>query len=101
MNAGPVLNAVCSVFPVTIEELVGPRRRRNEADARKCAAWLLYGQGMSNAQVAATLGGRNPSSVIYLRRQHQILMGNDANYERMATTAMTRLLTPPFTIENA
>jgi len=44
--------AVSRVFPVTIEDITSKRRRRNEADARKCAAWFMHHHmRMSNSQI--------------------------------------------------
>ena len=84
MTPSQIINAVCQVFPVTPEDITGPRRRRNEAEARHCAAHFMWDLRMSNAEVGRHLGGRDHTAIIGSRQRFNDLYATDKKYRAMA-----------------
>lgn len=96
MTHETILDAVASIFPATRDAITGPRRRRNECDARHCAAYILYNYlRYSNKQVGDVLGGREQSTVTLARQAFLNAYQTDKSYRGMANRAMELLgITP-------
>jgi chromosomal replication initiation ATPase DnaA len=75
--------AVSRVFPVTPEDITGNRRRRNEADARKCAAWIMHHHmRMSNSQIDHAFG-RARGAGLHGRKAAEALIATDKSFSAM------------------
>jgi len=80
-----IFTAIESVFPVTRADIIGLRRRRNEADARKVACYIIYTyMRYSNAQIAALLGNRSSGSVKDCRDGYLNMHKTDKQFRAMA-----------------
>ena len=93
-----ILDAVAAVFPATRDAITGPRRRRNECDARHCAAYILYKYlRYSNRQVGEILGGRDHTTVAISRQAFLNVYQTDRQYRYMANRVLDRLGLIPLT----
>jgi chromosomal replication initiation ATPase DnaA len=80
MTTTTILNAIASVFPVTPADITGPRRRRNEAEARHLAVWLYRtALRMSNWQIGAAFN-RLGCTAVYSRRAFERYYATDRHY---------------------
>jgi chromosomal replication initiation ATPase DnaA len=80
MTTTTILNAIASVFPVTPADITGPRRRRNEAEARHMAIWLCHAElRMSNSQIEQAFN-RKGSIAVSSRRAFERYYQTDRHY---------------------
>jgi chromosomal replication initiator protein len=61
-----VVDAVCEIYCITVEDVVGKSRKREIAEARHVISWVLVKKmGMTLSEVGRTfLGGRHHTTVI-------------------------------------
>ena len=86
-----ILEAVSTVFPVTPADILGPRRRKNEAEARHLAMWLCHSElRMSNSQVAKVFN-RDTSATVASRRAFLRFYETDRQYRGMADSVIAAL----------
>lgn len=92
MTTGLIFTAVTSVFPATREDIIGPRRRRNESDARHITVYLLRTHcRLSNSQIGHLLGNRCPSIGAESSRKFLALYATDKKYRAMADRVLAAL----------
>jgi chromosomal replication initiator protein len=66
IDANQVVNAVSSIFGISIEKLLGRDRSREVAWPRQIAMYLLREEGnVSLPQIGEALGGRDHTTVMY------------------------------------
>jgi chromosomal replication initiation ATPase DnaA len=83
MTPPEIFNAIAQVFPVKPEDLTGNRRRRNEADSRKCAAYIMHHYlRMSNSQVDDAFG-RSRGAGLHARKAAVNLIETDKQFRSM------------------
>jgi hypothetical protein len=82
--ADHILSTVERVFRVTRQEITGPRRYQNLANARRCAAYFLSIAGnRSNEQIAKLLS-RSPSWASQQRWHYHDAVSVDKTMEAQA-----------------
>lgn len=81
--------AVCNAFNVTMAELIGPSHSRRIAEARHCAANMLY-MHLEYTQTATgrALGGRSHSTIYASLKLFDALYKNDTVFKEKADKAV-------------
>jgi len=74
---------------VEMWELIGKGRTARVSDARCIAVHLLLACGLSLEKIGLMLGGRDHSTIIYLRRKAEARMGRSGQY--LLTLARMRM----------
>lgn len=86
-----IFTAIENVFPVTRADIIGPRRRRNEAEARHIFCWILHTHSrMSLTQIGGIIN-RDHSGVRYSVDAAQNLYDTCQPYRRMANKVLDAL----------
>ena len=91
LNQDTIFTAIENVFPVTRADIIGRRRRRNEAEARHLFCWLLHKHTrMSLTQIGGIIN-RDHSGVRYSVDAAQALYETCPPYRRMADKVLDAL----------
>lgn len=81
MNVNEILEAVCSTFAVSHEELKGSSRKRRIVEARAIFAIKSNASGFKAPEIAAAIN-RNRTSVLYYLRVYPFFLQHDENLKR-------------------
>lgn len=86
-----IFTAIEQVFPVTRADIIGPRRRRSEAEGRHLFCWILHTHGrMSLGQIGGIIN-RDHSGIRYAVDAAQNLYDTCQPYRRMANKVLDAL----------
>lgn len=92
MTADEVMTAVTSIFPVTKEDILGPRRRRNETDARHAVAYIMNKHSrFSLTQIGEIINRPNHGTVVYAVKHAECLYDTDKHYRAMLDRVLAKL----------
>lgn len=91
MKPEQVFLAIENVFPVTRDDIIGPRRRRNEGEGRHLFCWILRRHTrMSLAQIGSYIG-RDHTTIIYAVNRCQALYDTCRQFRLMADKVLDAL----------
>ena len=86
-----IFTAIEQVFPVTRADIIGPRRRRNEGEARHLFCWILRRHTrMSLSQIGSYIG-RDHTTIIYAVNRCQALYDTCKQFRLMANKVLDAL----------
>jgi len=91
MQPDQILSAIESVFPVTRADIIGPRRRRSEAEARHLFCHLLRKHTRMSLNEIADILNRDPGAIGYSVKAHEGLYETCQPYRRMANKVLDAL----------
>jgi chromosomal replication initiator protein len=81
-ESADLMETICRVFEVTVEELLGPSRARRIAYARFACAWALHKQDPSRSYraIGEALGGRHHTTILNAITRAEELAGDNQDY---------------------
>jgi len=85
------MSAIESVFPVTRADIIGPRRRRSEAEARHLFCHLLRRHTRMSLNEIADMLNRDHSGIAYSVKAHESLYETCQPYRLMANKVLDAL----------
>jgi chromosomal replication initiation ATPase DnaA len=82
MSSADLIQTACRVFGVTVDELLGPSRKRRIVYARFACAWALrkHDPSRSFQAIGQALGGRDHATILNAIARAEELARDDQDY---------------------
>ena len=79
-SIGEVLKSISEFSGVSVERIIGKRRDKATAEARRMAMYMLREDAhLTSARVGKALGGKDHSTVLYAQKRFEQLMETDSS----------------------
>lgn len=83
--------AIVAEFALTSEAFVSVRRHNAYVQPRQLAMWFVRKQGRSFAEIGASFGGRDHTTVMHACRVMDALVAEDADWRERVDSVQARL----------